>query len=159
MGCSRKQGDLFKKHSISTGGKPYSGIDLSNELLKKWQKRLHNLQQNLFLGKETKPTQASLFKDSNTQTIKGFAPLTLTPLPINFWQWPKSPHNGPAIYLVMDRPQELNTPLLLYIGETISNLIAKESLNIKKFLQLTSNKSGLANIDGLGPKAISSLIE
>ena len=45
-----------------------------------------------------------------------------------------------------------------FIGETISNLIAKESINIKTFLQLTNNKNRLANIDGLGPKAINSII-
>jgi hypothetical protein len=37
---------------------------------------------------------------------------------LSFWRWPNSPHQGAAIYLVMDRPKELEHPILLYIGET-----------------------------------------
>ncbi len=46
--------------------------------------------------------------------------LELTPLPLNFWQWPRSHHDGPAIYLVMDKLQKTNAHILIYIGETIA---------------------------------------
>ena len=45
-----------------------------------------------------------------------------------------------------------------YIGETISKLLAKEFLDINKFLKNTSNKERLVLIDGLGPKAINSIL-
>tara|TARA_Y100001970_G_scaffold7687_1_gene8792 strand:- start:67 stop:2091 length:2025 start_codon:yes stop_codon:yes gene_type:complete len=45
-----------------------------------------------------------------------------------------------------------------YIGETISKLLAKEFLNINQFLNNISNKERLLSIDGLGPKAINSLL-
>ena len=47
-------------------------------------------------------------------------PLELSPLPLSFWRWPEAPFHGPAIYLVMDRLEDFNSHLLLYIGETIA---------------------------------------
>ena len=46
-----------------------------------------------------------------------------------------------------------------FIGEINAEILAKEFKNIDNFVSLSSNTSSLANIDGLGPKAISSLIE
>ena len=46
-----------------------------------------------------------------------------------------------------------------YIGEINSELLAKESKNLKNLILLTKSRSKLENIDGLGPKAISSLME
>ena len=46
-----------------------------------------------------------------------------------------------------------------YIGEINSELLAKESKNLKDLILLTKSRSKLENIDGLGPKAISSLME
>ncbi len=45
-----------------------------------------------------------------------------------------------------------------YIGETISKLLAKEFLNINEFRKNMNNKDRLLLIDGLGPKAINSLL-
>ena len=47
-------------------------------------------------------------------------PAALTPLPLSFWRWPDSPHSGAAIYFVLDRPAQLEQPLLLYVGETLA---------------------------------------
>ena len=44
-----------------------------------------------------------------------------------------------------------------YIGETISNIIAKEFYNINNFIKFANDSNRLANIDGLGPKAIKSI--
>ena len=46
-----------------------------------------------------------------------------------------------------------------YIGEINSELLTKESKNLQELILLTKSRSKLENIDGLGPKAISSLIE
>ena len=46
-----------------------------------------------------------------------------------------------------------------YIGETISTLLAQEFLNINSFIKNSKNYERLINIDGLGPKAIDSIID
>lgn len=45
-----------------------------------------------------------------------------------------------------------------YIGETTSKLLAKEFINIKNFIKNSDNSETLLSIDGLGPKAIKSLL-
>ena len=44
-----------------------------------------------------------------------------------------------------------------YVGETLSNLIAKEFLTIDAFINSLIDKERLFNIDGLGPKVINSI--
>ena len=46
-----------------------------------------------------------------------------------------------------------------YVGETISTLLAKEFLNIDNFINNSKNYERLINIDGLGPKAIDSIVD
>ena len=46
-----------------------------------------------------------------------------------------------------------------FIGEINAEILAKELKNIDNFISLSDNTSSLANIDGLGPKAVSSIIE
>jgi DNA ligase (NAD+) len=46
-----------------------------------------------------------------------------------------------------------------FIGEINAEILAKEFKNIDNFISLSDNTTALANIDGLGPKAISSIIE
>ena len=48
---------------------------------------------------------------------------------------------------------------ITYIGQINSELLTKESKNLRQLILLTKSRSKLENIDGLGPKAISSLIE
>ena len=66
------------------------------------------------------PKQVSLLDNDELGSHEQLNPLELTPLPLSFWRWPSSPHQGAAIYLVMDRPDNMNTPILLYVGETIA---------------------------------------
>jgi len=101
-------------------------LPLSAELLRGWQERIHQFQAPLFApplesqsGHRDQPTgQQHLFASDNTNPLSNFQPLQLRPLALSFWRWPNSPHQGAAIYLVMDRPKELDHPILLYIGET-----------------------------------------
>ena len=47
------------------------------------------------------------------KNIAAIDPLALTPLAMSFWRWPEPSHRGAAIYLVMDRPAQLEQPLLV----------------------------------------------
>ncbi|MAR06269.1 MAG: hypothetical protein CL862_04105 [Cyanobium sp. NAT70] len=118
MQGSRGQGNLFE----ATPSAAYRGQEswpLQREQLLAWQQRLHAHQAGLFRG-ETEASQASLFIEGPTDPAAAIDPLALTPLPLSFWRWPTAPHTGAAIYLVMDRPADLDQPLLLYVGETMA---------------------------------------
>ena len=115
---SRGQGDLFKSAESSGGHQPEVELPLQREQLRDWQQRLHHHQAPLFRGEPGPSQQGSLFGDVSQEPVTAIRPLALAPLPLSFWRWPESPHRGAAIYLVLDRPADLEQPLLLYVGET-----------------------------------------
>ena len=90
------------------------------DLLENWQRKIQEFQSKLFRGHSVYSEQKSLFEFPESSLANNFSPLELTPLPMSFWRWPKSLHQGPAIYTVMDRPKNLDTPIILYIGETVA---------------------------------------
>ncbi|WP_414153408.1 GIY-YIG nuclease family protein [Prochlorococcus sp. MIT 1300] len=115
------QGQLFPEHSISDGDNIPTEIKLTKEVLIKWQRRVQFHQSKLFKRESSSPVQKSLIENNERKDPSIYLnPLKLTPLPLSFWRWPSNPHEGPALYLVMDRPTNFNTHLLLYIGETIA---------------------------------------
>ena len=65
----------------------------------------------------------------------------------------------------IDKSKTINLDKFIYslgirfIGEINAEILAKEFKNIDNFVSLSDNTSALANIDGLGPKAVSSIIE
>ena len=119
MNHSKGQGELFSGEALNwETNKNKNDLVLSKELLQNWQQRIHKYQSKLFQNDSLTRQQGSLFSEQLFQSAERLNPLSLSPLPISFWRWPDSPHNGPAIYLVMDRPEITNTPLLLYVGET-----------------------------------------
>ncbi|MED5263908.1 MAG: GIY-YIG nuclease family protein [Cyanobacteriota bacterium] len=120
METARGQGHLFPNQVLSAGLAPRQELILSRDLLQSWQRRIQGHQADLFQGEPDIAQQSSLFGSDHETVIDQLKPLQLTPLPLSFWRWPNSPHHGPAVYLVMDRPADLNTPLLLYVGETIA---------------------------------------
>ncbi|KZR65903.1 MULTISPECIES: GIY-YIG nuclease family protein [Prochlorococcus] len=120
MQTARGQGHLFPNQVPSAGLAPRQELILSRDLLQSWQRRIQGHQADLFQGEPDIARQSSLFGSDQETVIDQLKPLQLTPLPLSFWRWPNSPHHGPAVYLVMDRPADLNTPLLLYVGETIA---------------------------------------
>ncbi len=121
MGLSQRQGQLFSETSLSDfQSKSPPRLDLSRETLENWQEKILTHQSTLSDETTSVVTQSSLFTESNTSLIDQIDPLKLTPLPLSFWRWPSSPHQGPAIYLVMDHPEICNAPIILYIGETIA---------------------------------------
>ncbi|MFL0780481.1 MAG: GIY-YIG nuclease family protein [Prochlorococcus sp.] len=134
MNRSTGQGQLFPDQSLNVRFNQARDLPLSRKLLEDWQQRLHQHQAPLFRGEQANTRQDSLFttdlaNDFSTGLSTGpppvqqvcpdqLNPLQLTALPLSFWRWPSSPHHGPAVYLVMDRPTNLSNPLLLYVGET-----------------------------------------
>ena len=121
MNSLRGQGNLFPENTYLETNDPLPNrINLSKTILEAWQKRIHDFQYELFQSDNNIPMQGSFFKSSYINKIDHLKPMELAPLPINFWRQQKSPHHGPAIYLVMDRPRNLDSYILLYVGETIA---------------------------------------
>ena len=121
MTHTKGQGKLFDNNETHSGAM-HNGqeLALSKELLVSWRKKIHAYQAKLFDGLQTHHEQGSLFAEVEENSFTDLQPLKLSALPLNFWRWAKSPHEGPAIYLVMDKLEEINSYILLYIGETIS---------------------------------------
>ena len=112
------QGDLFATAGLAAS--PPAELTLDADQLQAWQQRLHHHQAPLFRGAPQSTNQTNLFGASSSDAVSAINPLALTPLPLSFWRWPDSPHAGAAIYLVLDRPADLEQPLLLYVGETMA---------------------------------------
>ena len=113
MATPSGQGNLFEQPFAESSGLIEQSLLLSAELLRSWQERIHQFQGPLFspqlasqLGhRNPAAEQKQLFPSDNPNPLSSFQPLQLKPLPLSFWRWPKSPHQGAAIYLVMDRPK------------------------------------------------------
>ena len=123
-----RQGDLFSMDDSgdASGRVTSSRRQLADELiisgarLRDWQSRLHRHQAPLLQG-HPQSGQTQLFGSTRPAELHArFSPLKLRALPLSFWRWPDSPHHGAAIYAVMDRPDHLPDPILLYIGETVA---------------------------------------
>ena len=119
MPSSPRQGSLFDQPASSGQGNQPAELSLTVQQLQNWQQRIHSFQSALFLTGPPSQSQGSLF-GSNPAPADEIRPLSLKPLPLSFWRWPQSPHQGAALYWVMDRPTGLEHPILLYIGETIA---------------------------------------
>ena len=118
------------------------GLPLARRQLQVWQERLATYQGALWSdgeagqGGETEveagtgeAEQSSLFVAGAVGELvapapdpiaeaRALRPLSLPAQSLAFWRWPQAPHQGPALYFVLDRPDHLAHPLLLYVGET-----------------------------------------
>ena len=119
MQGSRGQGELFS-NALQAGSALTESLPLQQQQLLEWQRRLHAHQAPLFRREPLQSEQTDLFGAGGADPADAIDPLALTPLALNFWRWPESPHSGAAVYLVLDRPAELDQPLLLYVGETMA---------------------------------------
>ena len=116
-----KQGKLFQDDPIKVTAENFGlEINMSSRLIESWQLKLHDFQSSLFKESLKETQQSSFFEEVNSSPNDNFNPLELSPLALNFWKWPKPPHNGPSIYLVMDKLEKLNSHIILYIGETLA---------------------------------------
>ena len=123
-----RQGELFPATAMAavSGSPPTPELPLLREQLLAWQGRLADHQRRLHArsgGAAVPLLQGQLFSGPEDpadpcERARSFDPLVLSPQSLSFWRWPRSPHRGAALYLVMDRPSQLTVPLLLYVGET-----------------------------------------
>jgi len=119
MADAPRQGDLFADASQTGAAGGGAELAITAPQLRGWQQRVHALQAPLFAPTPPDALQGAFFEAAQ-DPLASFDPLQLKPLPLSFWRWPEGPHQGAALYFVMDRPADLAQPLLLYIGETIA---------------------------------------
>jgi len=116
-----RQYDLFNKNDIKFSDKNnFQEIYIDKELIKEWQKKIVAHQSPIFKHGHNNINQPSLFESSSVELKETFNPTDLSPLPLNFWRWSKTKHEGPAVYFVMDKIINSGENIILYIGETIS---------------------------------------
>tara|TARA_Y100001968_G_C19398792_1_gene739864 strand:- start:859 stop:1449 length:591 start_codon:yes stop_codon:yes gene_type:complete len=116
-----RQFDLFQSNDISfLEENNFQDISLDKKVINEWQKNITHHQSSIFKNNQACIDQSSLFESISKELNETFNPIKLTPLPLNFWRWPKTLHKGPAIYFVMDKITDSEDNIILYIGETIS---------------------------------------
>jgi len=115
-----RQGELFDQGGLDSPMEwPLEApLPLLARQLQDWQRRLAQHQSPLFRGEAPTIRQQELLSADSATAAERFNPLALQPQPLSFWRWPQAPVCGAALYVVIDRPQELEQPLLLYVGET-----------------------------------------
>ena len=118
-----RQGNLFaggNGEATADGAGPLPPPLLRVQLLA-WQERLAAHQGPRFRREAAAPgeSQGLLFASpAPNPAALALDPLALEAQSLSFWRWPAAPHQGAAVYLVLDRPPQLSDPLLLYVGET-----------------------------------------
>ena len=116
-----RQYDLFNNNDLNLStNNNFQNLNIDKKIISEWQKKIIDYQSPIFKNGCKKTTQPSLFESSSGEINETFNPIELTPLPMNFWRWPKPMHEGPAIYFVMDKKNNYDENIILYIGETIS---------------------------------------
>ena len=124
-----RQGELFEAAALAAAAAPPpAGPPLLRHQLQAWRQRLAAHQAPRFAqvaGRQPDSgvSQGQLFAVAADQAlleaqVAGLDPLRLQPQSLSFWRWPEAAQRGAAIYLVLDRPAELPSALLLYVGET-----------------------------------------
>jgi hypothetical protein len=118
-----RQGDLFSLSELMSQCTPLATPPLLQRQLSDWQRRLAAFQAPLLSSDAASMVQqGQLFTGSAgldpEHNAAHFNPLNLQPQPLSFWRWPSPGHHGAALYFVLDRPEQLTLPLLLYVGET-----------------------------------------
>ena len=124
-------------------------LQLTKKELKDWQSKVYSFQESLFSQEASYNKQEELFEDQNSDAIAAYNlnPLKLSALSLNFWRLIESPYKGPAIYFVIDRADNLTSPMLLYIGETIAaEKRWKGYHDCKSYISAYSETLGLAGI-------------
>ena len=116
-----RQYDLFNNNDVNFSQRNYlQDIFIDKKTIKEWQEKIIKHQSPIFKSGYKEVNQSSLFESSSKELNESFNPIELTPLPLSFWRWPKTMHEGPAVYFVMDKVIDSNKNIILYIGETIS---------------------------------------
>ncbi len=117
----QRQYDLFNNNDINfLETKHLQDINIDEKVIKAWQNKIIRHQSAILKHGYKNTNQTSLFESNSEELNETFNPIELTPLPLSFWKWPKSKHQGPAVYFVMDKIINTDEHIILYIGETIS---------------------------------------
>ena len=121
MNKFERQYNLFNNYDLDfKENNHFQEISIEENIIKEWQDKIINHQSQFFKSNSKYATQTSLFESISDNSNKTFNPISLTPLPLSFWKWPKTMHKGPAVYFVMDKVINSEENIILYIGETIS---------------------------------------
>ncbi len=123
---SSRQGNLFEGAATftpPTGQRLNPEMRLETEQLLRWQEALARFQGPLFAGALHGGSQGELFSGAGSSDLaSAINPLDLRAQTLHFWRWPHAPHQGAALYFVLDFVLDAPTgspgPLLLYVGET-----------------------------------------
>ena len=116
-----RQYDLFNNNDLTFSEKDtIQDVFIDKKIIMEWQAKIINHQSPIFKYGHVNVNQCTLFESSSEELNKTFNPIELTPLPLSFWRWPKTMHEGAAIYFVMDKIIDSDENIILYIGETIS---------------------------------------
>ena len=116
-----KQYNLFNKNDLNYLEKShFQEMSIKKEVIKEWQKKIIDHQSQIFKYGYKNINQTSFFESSIEKLDETFNPKSLSHLPLSFWRWQKTIHEGPAIYFVMDKINNDDENIILYIGETNS---------------------------------------
>ena len=116
-----RQNDLFNNNNVNFSYRAtIQDIDINKKVIQEWQEKIIHHQSPIFKSGYKNINQPSLFENSSDRSKETFNPIELSPLPLSFWRWPKTMHQGPAVYFVMDKITNSEENIILYIGETIS---------------------------------------
>ena len=116
-----RQNNLFNNNDIKfSDANSFQETNIDQKIIKEWQKKISNHQSPILKSGCKNINQTSLFESSSERLNETFNPIELTPLPLSFWRWPKKMHEGPAVYFVMDKINDIDENIILYIGETIA---------------------------------------
>jgi hypothetical protein len=147
-----RQGNLFDGPAGHGGGGAAAALELSAGLLRSWQQRLAAFQAPLFAAEGAAVAQTNLFSGPDEEPeaqASALNPLRLHPQPLSFWRWPEAPQQGAALYFVIDRPPQLDQPLLLYVGETgAADRRWKGEHDCKRYLLAYGEALSRAGLDG-----------
>ena len=116
-----RQYNLFNNNDMKfSENNSFQDIKIDKTVIKGWQKKIINHQSRIFKYGYKYVNQPSLFEPNSEKINEAFNPINLSPQPLSFWRWPKTLHQGPAIYFVMDKIIDSEENIILYIGETVS---------------------------------------
>ena len=116
-----RQNDLFNNSEVNfSASNSFKDINIDKKVIREWQKKIVHHQSPIFKHGYKNLNQTSLFESNSQKSNETFNPIDLSPLPLSFWRWPKIMQKGPAVYFVMDKINNSDENIILYIGETIS---------------------------------------
>jgi hypothetical protein len=104
------------------GQAPAAELTITPKVLQAWQAKVRAHQ--LTLRSERACQQPSLFSPApgsaqiSAAADNSLDPFSLPPQNLHFWRWPDPPHQGAALYFVLDHSDDATQALLLYVGET-----------------------------------------